>query len=131
MTKWIALASVIALAACSEAEAPEAAPETATEEVVAEAPASTTPPPGNYVAVYEDGTEQTFTMNADGTWSGVNLQGSPANGTYAEVDGKTCFTTEGGSNEDSCWTNQPPAADGTWSSTNDAGVKVTVRPAAS
>ena len=133
MKKIVSLVAIAALAGCSGAE--EAETEVAAEETaaVAEAPVANpdAPAAGDYVVVYEDGTEQAFTMNADGTWSGAAADGSPASGTYTQQDGKTCFVTDPPSEEDSCWTNQPYQADGSWTSTSDNGVTVTVRPAAS
>lgn len=126
MRNLLFLASIATLAACSEP-----APEPATEEATAEpATMAEAPAPGDYVAVYEDGTEQPFTMNADGTWTGTGLDGAPANGSYAQVDGKTCFTTDPPAEDDSCWTNSPAAADGSFETVNDQGVKATVKPAA-
>ena len=124
------LVAIAALSACSgETAEPEATPEEApvVEEPVAMAEA---PAPGDYLVTYEDGTEQPFTMNADGTWTGTQADGSEGNGTWAQQDGKTCFVTDPPADDDSCWTNQPLQADGSWTSTNDNGVTVTVRPAA-
>ena len=133
MKKIIALAALAALTACSQAEEAEntdtmADGTSVTEQepaMTAEAPAS-----GDYMVAYEDGTEVPFTMNADGTWTGQDGEGATQSGTYEQRDGKTCFVTDPPSDNDSCWTNAAVGDDGSWTSTSDAGVTVTVRPAA-
>ena len=89
-----------------------------------------TPPPGDYVVTYPDGTEVPFSMTADGTWTGQDAEGAAAAGTFEQRDGKTCFVTDPPSEDDGCWSNRVMNDDGSWTSTSDAGVTVTVRPAA-
>ena len=125
MRKLILAASIVALAACSQ----EPAEEPVVEEEVVEPAATSAPPPGDYLVVYDDGREQPFTMNADGSWSSQDAEGAATAGTWTDTDGKTCFVTDPPSEDDSCWTNSAAAADGSFSSTSDAGVTVTVRPA--
>ena len=69
------------------------------------------------------------TLNADGTYQDLDAEGGVvAEGTWAVVDGKTCFTptTEGVDGE--CWTEGEPAEDGSFTATSDAGAEVTVTP---
>lgn len=128
MRKLFACVAIAALAACSQ-PAPEPAAEetTAAAEPAAEAGA---PVPGDYTVTYEDGTATPFTVNADGTWAGTNPAGEEGKGTYTFADGKTCFTSDPPNENDTCWTASAPAADGTFSSVSDKGVKVSVAPAA-
>lgn len=133
MKNIVALAAVAALAACSQAEEPavdEATPD-ATPVVEQEpAPVSDQMEPGSYVATYPDGTEVSFTTTADGTWTATDSDGEATSGTIVERDGKNCFTSEPPAETDSCWSARVMNDDGSWTSTNDAGVTVTVRPAA-
>lgn len=123
MKKLIVLAGCVALAACAEAEAP------ADDEIVVDetAAAMGTPPAGEYTITASDGGSANFMMNEDGTYSGVSREGEPVTGTFAEVDGKTCFTEEA-AEEAVCWTNSAAAEDGSFTSTNDDGATVTVAP---
>ena len=128
MRKIVALVSIGALAACSQAE--EAAPvveEEPVEEVVEAVPGSVAP--GSYTVANADGEEAPFSIDADGNWTGVDDDGNPESGTSEVVDGKICFTTEG-ETESRCWLNEAPGKDGAFSSTSDDGDTVTVTPAA-
>lgn len=126
MKKWIALASVAALAACQQAEAP--AEEEAMEE--AAAPAANEGP-GTFEVTYADGSVGTVTTTAEGTFT-ATLGDQSGTGTVAEVDGKLCFDPEGDDPEQPtrCWTNSEPGEDGSWTSTSDDGETVTVKVAA-
>lgn len=127
MKKWIALIGVASLAACQQAEAP------AEEEAVTEQAAPTVAngsPTGAYESTREDGSVVTTQINDDGTYSDTAADGTVlAEGTWAVVDGKTCFTPTG---EDAvCYTESAPAEDGSFTVTPDGGEPFTVRPAAS
>ena len=126
MKKWIALASVAALAACQQAEAP--AEEEAMEE--AAAPAANEGP-GTFEVTYADGSVGTVTTTAEGTFT-ATLGDQSGTGTVAQVDGKLCFDPEGDDPEQPtrCWTNSEVGDDGTWTSTSDDGETVTVKVAA-
>lgn len=136
MRSIVLVLSVAALAACSS----QPAEEQATEEtpVASPAPASTSAgvvangsPAGAYEVTNADGTVMTTNINADGTYSDVDADGNVTEeGTYAVVDGKTCFspTTEGA--EAMCYTETQPAADGSFTATPDTGDAVEVRPLA-
>ena len=126
MKKLIGISAVVLLAACNQAEAPEATP---TEEAVAAAPVVA---PGAYDGVLADGSAGgVSTLNADGTYSDVDPEGAVVEeGTWETRDGKTCFapTTEG--RTAMCWTESERAADGTFTATPDEGDPVTVKPVA-
>lgn len=130
MKKLIFVASVFALAACSEpAPAPEAPVETVAPTPEAAMAPDGQPAAGSYDVTYADGSTGQVTMTADGTYSGV--QGDvTTTGTVAEVDGKTCFDPAGDDTAAVCWTESEAAADGSWTATNDAGETVTVKRAA-
>ena len=126
-----ALPLLAILAACSSEPAEEPV---ADETVAAEAPAMVTAngsPPGVYEATAADGTVTIATLNADGTYTDTDDAGATvAEGTWAVTDGKMCFspTTEGVA--PMCYTESPPAEDGSFTATPDEGDPVTVRPAA-
>ena len=132
MKNFVSLVAIAALAACSQAEDAAESDTMADETAVTEQAGGDEAAglqAGTYVSTYPDGTEVTFTTTADGTWSGTSSDGRTASGTVAMVDGKACFTSNPASEEDSCWTRGETAEDGSWTSTSDAGVTVTVRPA--
>ena len=129
----LALVPLTILAACSSEQAEEPAAEESTEEIV-EAPAMTAAngsPAGTYEVTAADGTVTTSTLNADGTYEDTAADGSVlAEGTWAVMDGKTCFTPTTEGEEKMCYTETAPAADGSFTATPDEGDPVTVRPAA-
>ncbi len=127
----LALLPLTVLAACSS----EPAEEAVTEEPAAAEPAAVTAANGSPVGAYEataaDGTVTTSTLNADGTYTDTDAEGAVvAEGTWAVTDGKTCFTPTTEGVEPMCYTETPPAADGSFTATPDEGDPVTVRPAA-
>src|SRR5690606_31291631 len=88
-------------------------------------------PAGTYEATAADGTVTITTLNPDGTFTDTDTAGATvAEGTWAVTDGKTCFspTTEGAT--PMCYTESPPAADGSFTATPDEGDPLTVKPAA-
>lgn len=120
----------IAITACSQepTEAPAKVPS-----VEPAAPASASgngSPPGAYQVTAADGTLSITTINADGTYIDSNAQGAvAAEGTYAVVDGKTCFMpiTEGAT--PMCYTESAASPDGSFTATGDDGSVVLVFPA--
>jgi len=123
----LALVPLTILAACSS----EPAEEPAAEETVAAVTAANGSPAGAYEATAADGTVTTTTLNADGTYSDVDAEGTTvAEGTWAVTDGKTCFTPTTEGVTPMCYTETAPAADGSFTATPDEGDPVTVRPAA-
>ena len=133
MKKFVALAAFAALAACSQAEEADDTDTMADETSVTEqttAAAAEGPQPGDYVSTYPDGTEVAFTTTAEGTFTANTSDGQSVSGRIEQRDGRTCFISDPPSEDDSCWGERVMNDDGTWTSTNDAGVTVTVRPAA-
>lgn len=126
------LVAPLALAACAQEPAEEAAEEPAAVEEEAPAMvAANGAGPGTYEVTAADGTVTTAILNADGTYTDMDAEGTVTEeGTWEVVDGKTCFTptTEGG--EAMCFTESEIAADGSFTATADDGTVVTVRPAA-
>ena len=132
MKKIVSLVAIAGLAACSQAEKADETDTMADSTAVTEQEAAMEAEamaPGDYVSVYPDGTEVAFTTNADGTWTASSSDGRTAAGKIEQRDGKNCFVSDPPSEDDSCWTARVMNDDGTWSSTNDAGVTVTVRSA--
>jgi hypothetical protein len=129
MRLFVIAASLAVLSACGPA--PKKAP--AAEETVAAEPAAMTSANGSaagtYVITAADGSESTSTINADGTFTSPAPDGSVVEGTWAVVDGKTCFTTKEEGATPECWTETAPGEDGSFTATSDAGDTVTVRPA--
>lgn len=125
MKKWIAAASMVAIAACSAPAPTEEAAETT--EAPAEETAAIPGGPGTYEVTYADGSVGMLTTAEDGTFSATVGEES-GTGTITEVDGKVCFDSEGDEEGATCWTNSEVAEDGSWTSTSDDGETVTVRP---
>ena len=130
MKKLAIIAGLGLLAACSK----PAPSEPAAEETVAapEAPAAASAngsPAGTYTVVAADGTTGTSVLNADGTFTDTAADGTVAEGTWAVVDGKTCFTGKEEGAKPVCWTESAPGEDGSFTATSDSGETVTVKPA--
>lgn len=131
MRKLFLLAAPLALAACTqEANVEEAdTGEAAEAAVVTTANGTVTPMRGEVSG--DGGPQGISTLNADGTYQDLDAEGGlVAEGTWAVVEGKTCFTptTEGA--EAQCWTEGEPAEDGSFTATSDGGEEVTVTPVA-
>lgn len=131
MRKLIFLAAPLALAACAqEAEVEEAV---ATEEVEAAvlttANGTATPMMGEVTSA--EGPQGMSSLNADGTFQDMDADGElVAEGTWAVVDGKTCFTPTTEGTDPECWTESEPAEDGSFTAVSDTGAEVTITPAA-
>ncbi|WP_427967298.1 hypothetical protein [Altererythrobacter sp.] len=121
MKALIAIVGLAALAACSQAEAPPAEEEVATE---AEAPVG--PQPGTYEVTNEDGS-YTITINEGNTWVVPGEDGEDMTGTFEMVDGKACFSTDGSDEPPSCSTGSEPDENGVVTITNDDGTTATVK----
>ena len=128
--RYLAIAILpLTLVACTA----EPAEEPAVEETpaAAEAPDMATANgtgPGTYDVTWEDGTASVMETSADGTYVATAADGSQISGTWAVVDGKSCFTPTG---EDGlCWTEGEQGADGSFTATSDEGTTVTVKPRA-
>jgi hypothetical protein len=123
MKKYIVLAGLALVLACSEKEESAAAPEAAAPEAMpadaAATPAAGGGVPGTYDATRPDGAKIVVTLNADGTYQ-RDMDGTVEKGTWAAKGNQTCFDPEGDAPE-SCNTRGPAAADGSFESTNPQG----------
>lgn len=129
MKRLLMVSLVGTLAACQ----PEPEAEPVVEEVVEVAPVTVAngTPVGTFAVTYADGTEGTAVINADGTYSDSDADGAlTEEGTWAVVDGKTCFTPTTEGREAMCFTESAPGDDGSFTATPDEGDPVTVRPIA-
>lgn len=124
MKKLIILAGCVALAACSKGEAPA---ETETEAAAATPAAAEDSMAGTYEATAADGSKSMTVMNADGSYTETAADGSVTTGTISMVKGQSCFNSSEEGSAPECWTDGEPAEDGSWVSTNDDGVQVTIR----
>lgn len=127
----VSLAGTLAgtLAACQ----PEPAAEPVVEEAAEAAPVTVAngTPVGTFAVTNADGTAGTTVINADGTYTDTDSEGNlVAEGTWAVVEGKTCFTPTTEGQDPMCYTESAPAEDGSFTATPDEGDPVTVRPAA-
>ncbi len=126
MNKFVMLAVVAALAACSE---------TADEPVATETTVATTEPvateqgvaPGTYEVEDADGAMGTTMIAADGSYIDTDAEGTETRGAYVRRNGQDCFDPAGDDPE-MCWTVTAPAADGSFTGTSPDGTTVTVRP---
>lgn len=123
MKKVLIIASVLALGACTEA-APEA-DATVEPEATEDAGVDMSAWVGDYTLVYDDGSEATLTIAADGAYSGTSGEESVTGAISLGEGGAFCYTAEG-NDEMECWTNGEAAEDGSWVSTSDAGRSATV-----
>ncbi len=115
-----------ALAACGNPA------EESDEPVVAEttqAAAAAESSAGTYDVTMADGTKMTSVLNPDGTYQDTDAAGAVTeSGTWADRDGKTCFTPANGEHPELCFTLSEPQADGTRIATpSDGSEPLTVR----
>ena len=128
MKKWIALASMAALAACAEAEAPAPEP---TEEVVEAATAIDGGPlAGAYQTTDTEGTEAMWTLAEDGTFTLETEGEDPVSGTYTNTPGDEgatfCADPDGDEAGETCFAISVPGEDGSWTATDPDGNVLTV-----
>ena len=121
-------ASIIALAACSQAEAP--AP--VEEEAVEAAPAAIDGGPlaGSYNTVDGDGQAAIWNLADDGTFT-LSAEGvDPVTGTYTNTSGEGgdtfCADPAGDDAGETCWAIGEPGEDGSWTATAEDGSVLTV-----
>ncbi|MDJ0977826.1 MAG: hypothetical protein QNI87_04760 [Erythrobacter sp.] len=112
------------LAACSGEPAPTEAESLAAEQEEATEPRAEGMQPGLYAT--GDGTQiySRTRLNADGTYNDLNDAMEPVgSGTWEERDGLMCFDPEGEeeNQQEKCWTNSEPDADGKIVSTSVDG----------
>ena len=123
MKKVLVLVSVLALGACAET-APEAE-DTTEVEATEDAGVDMSAWVGEYALVYDDGTEATLTIAADGAYTGTSGEETVTGAITLGDGGAFCYTAEG-SEDTECWTNGEANEDGSWTSTSDAGRSATV-----
>ena len=125
MKKLILLAGPLALAACSEAEAP------VEEEAVVEEAVAVDTAPGTYDYTTADGAVTgKIVMNEDGTYVDNEVGKDEDTGTWRTGEGQTCFTSAAEGSEEICFTDSAPGEDGAWVSTAADGTAFTVSAAA-
>lgn len=123
MRLFIALASATALAACSQAEAPESE----AEEPAAEAPSAVDGGPlaGAYTTTDASGTEAVWTLAEDGTFTLETEGEDTVSGTYTNEDGDDgstfCADPEGDEAGETCFAISVPGEDGSWTATDPDG----------
>lgn len=120
MRTLFAITGMLALAACAEPADQAPAP---TEEETAEATTGVTIAPGLY-AVGDETTEYGRTrLNEDGTYVDLDGETEVGGGTWTASEGTMCFDPEGDGEDEQerCWTNAAPDADGSFTSTRDDG----------
>lgn len=124
MKKLFALASIAALAACSQAGAPEA------EEPAAVETPRVAVTPGLYETMNAEGTIGGAELMEDGSYRTFDIDGvDTGNGTWTNVGKRSCFDPAGDDPE-ICYTGSDPDEDGRFDGTSDGGVVITVRPVA-
>lgn len=130
MKKFVLIAALAALSACSQKAEESKETTAAPAEAAAPAPAAATDSgtqPGTYDVKMADGTMATTTINADGTYVDTDAKGKAVKGQYATHDGKDCFDPDG-DEMGMCWAVTKPGADGSFTATADDGTVVTVTP---
>lgn len=125
---------LVAVAGCSKSDpAPEATQSVAA--AASEAPAApwvaVVPAAGAYDATSADGKPfSKVTLEADGSYARVPASGAKEAGVVKITDGRLCFDPSGKANLPRCYTTTAPAADGSFTATDDKGVVLNVKPAA-
>ena len=124
MKSWIALVSVAALAACSQTEPSTGADPT---EAATPLPAIT---PGLYDFTNVEGANNRAELKTDGRYTTYGEDGAVlTGGSWTNTGRRSCFDPDGDTPE-VCYNASPPAEDGSFIGTNDAGATITVRPVA-
>ena len=132
MRKTIALAAMLALAACNNAQSD--ADDAATGEVAdnsgvleGEAPGFEAVAPGTYQVTRSGGEVDYIEIHPGLTFSRVAADGTATGGSIFMKDGKTCFLVEG-EDQENCFTDGPLQPDGSMQTTAANGNVSTVRP---
>ena len=132
MRMLIAFAVTGLLAACSQAEAPDAEPaEEATAEAAVPMAVDGGPLAGSYKTVDADGGNALWTLNEDGTFTLAADGADPVSGTYTNTpadDGSAtfCADPEGEEAGETCFAISNPASEGGWTATDPDGNVLTV-----
>ena len=134
MRKTIAIAAMLALAACNNADSADDADSPATGEVAdnsgvleGEAPGFEAVAPGTYQVTRAGGEVDYIEIHPGMTFSRVAADGTATGGSIFMKDGKTCFLVEG-EEQENCFTDGKRQPDGTMESTSASGNVSTVRP---
>ena len=135
MRKTIALAALLALAACNNADSDaDDAAATATAETAdasdvleGEAPGFEAVAPGTYQVTRSGGEIDYIEIHPGLTFSRVAADGTATGGSIFMKDGKTCFLVEG-EDQENCFTDGPKEPDGTMKTTSANGNVSTVKP---
>ena len=135
MRKTIALAAMLALAACNNADPDtDAADGAETGEVAdssgvleGEEPGFEAVAPGTYQVTRTGGEVDYIEIHPGLTFSRVAADGTATGGSIFMKGGKTCFLVEGAEEED-CFADGPTQPDGTMQTTAANGNVSTVRP---
>jgi hypothetical protein len=135
LRKTIALAALLALAACNNADRnSDETDASATGEVAdnsgvleGEEPGFEAVAPGTYQVTRAGGEVDYIEIHPGMTFSRVAADGTATGGSIFMKGGKTCFLTEGDEQEN-CFTDGPRQADGTMQTTSADGNSSTVRP---
>jgi hypothetical protein len=133
--KTIALAAMLALAACNnagtdadDADAPATAEVADAGDVLeGEAPGFEAVAPGTYQVTRSGGEVDYIEIHPGLTFSRVAADGTATGGSIFMKDGKTCFLVEG-QDEENCFTDGPKEPDGTMKTTAANGNVSTVKP---
>jgi len=135
MKKTVAIAAMLALAACNdassdtgEAAAPATAEATDNAAVLTgEAPGFEAVAPGTYQVTRAGGEVDFIEIHPGLTFSRVAADGAATGGSIFMKGGKTCFLVEG-QEQENCFTDGPRQPDGTMQTTSAEGNVSTVRP---
>ena len=129
MQKWILALGAVALAGCQQAAEDDAAVDDAAEDVVVSEPTAPDGGPfaGTFILTDADGVEYENVINADGTFSIENGDGTTTTGSYEVNDTGFCLTIDGDDENAPCITSSEVAEDGTWVNTNPEGESFTLR----
>jgi hypothetical protein len=126
--------ALTALSACNRSESPAepAATEAATEAAAAATWTPALPAAGTYEVSDSAGKALAkVTVNADMSYLRVPTTGPNEAGIVKLIDGKVCFDPSGTKLPNDCYIESVRAADGSFTATDDKGVVVTAKPAAS
>ena len=130
MRAFLALAAVVALAACGSHTDEDTAPVT-TESEPSTAMIDTVTPTamaGTYEVTLPDGSVTLQTLSADGTYTD-RIDGEIVDqGTWRQQGGQLCYAPEGEAANEQCYAGGEPGPDGAFEMRDDAGdVSATVR----
>ncbi|GEM_PF-990718 len=137
MRKMIAVAAVLALAACNNTKSDTDAPgatvtatgDTAENSDILEGdkPGFEAVAPGTYQITRSGGETDYIEIHPGMTFSRIAAGGAATGGSIFMKDGKTCFLVEG-QEQEACFTDGQKQADGSMQTTSESGSVSTVKP---